>query len=127
MTNRILSDLAGLNIRTIRKERGWTVAELAERCARIGAEDLTASAITNIELGRRDRRVTVDELAALAEALMVTPAVLVPVMGASYKFSSEDDLEILLKVQLGNMEVMRVLVDRIRSARAVAGEVSTGD
>jgi len=61
------------------------VKQLAEQCAAVGAEDLTAQALYNIGNGRRDetgkrrRFVTVDELTALALALDVAPVhLLVP-------------------------------------------------
>jgi transcriptional regulator with XRE-family HTH domain len=57
------------NVRAIRKRLRWSAAELAERLSpEVG---LSRSAIANAESGRRDH-VTVDELAALAEALGVT-------------------------------------------------------
>lgn len=54
-------------------------SRLRRRCAEIGAPELTAQTIANIENGRRDatgrrrRHVTVDELLALAIALDVAP------------------------------------------------------
>lgn len=57
------------NVRAIRKRLRWSAAELAERLP--PGSGLTRSAIANAESGRRDH-VTVDELAALAEALGVT-------------------------------------------------------
>jgi transcriptional regulator with XRE-family HTH domain len=54
------------NVRAIRKRRGWSAAQLVERIpSEVG---LTRNAIANAEIGRRDA-VSVDELAALAEAL----------------------------------------------------------
>lgn len=59
--------------------------QLADQCAAIGAEELTAQALYNIGNGRRDeggrrrRFVTVDEVVALALALDVAPVhLLVP-------------------------------------------------
>jgi hypothetical protein len=54
-------------------------AELAARCAELGAGHLTENVIENIESGRRDKQgrrrrdVTVDELLTLAVALNVAP------------------------------------------------------
>lgn len=81
-----VSDLAGRRIKETRLRRGWTAAQLAARCADLGAPELTASVIANVETGRRDqsgrrrRFVTVDELLTLAYALDVAPVLLfVPV------------------------------------------------
>jgi transcriptional regulator with XRE-family HTH domain len=71
-------------VRDVRTKRKLKVADLAERCAAIGAPQLTAQAIYKIE-GQREsatrppRQVTVDELLALAAALNVAPVhLLVP-------------------------------------------------
>jgi transcriptional regulator with XRE-family HTH domain len=79
------SDVVAARVRQVRKRRELTVPELAERCAAIGAPQLTAQAIYKIE-GQREsatrspRQVTVDELLALAAALNVAPVhLLVPV------------------------------------------------
>lgn len=86
------SDVVGARVRQLRLERGWkTPQQLAERCAEIGAEDLTTNAIYALESGRRDaegrrrRRVTVDEMIALAYALEVSPlALLLPKENEEY-------------------------------------------
>lgn len=78
-----MSDIVAERVQQVRKRRGWTVKQLAERCAEIGAEELTAQALYNIGNGRRDeaghrrRFVTVDEVVALALALDVAPVHLV--------------------------------------------------
>lgn len=90
MTDQTVSDEIGANVRSLRQLNGWTVADLAARCARLGggAEKLTAAAITNVELGRRDkdgnrrRDVTVDELIALSAAFSVPPKALLPDLAA---------------------------------------------
>jgi transcriptional regulator with XRE-family HTH domain len=74
------SDVAAANVRRFRKDKGWTAQRLADECASLGAVDLSAAVIANIETGRRDndgvrrRDVTVDELLALAVALNVSPS-----------------------------------------------------
>lgn len=66
-------------LKVIRGRRGLTVQELAKLCVEQGASDLTATTIYNIESGRPDdsgkrrRRVTVEELMALATVLEVAP------------------------------------------------------
>lgn len=81
-----ISDAVAAAIRETRKQRGWSVAELAERCDEIGAGPITANVIENIESGRRKdgkrtRDITVDELVAIAQALGVHPAALMPELG----------------------------------------------
>jgi transcriptional regulator with XRE-family HTH domain len=79
-----LSDAVADQITFWRKERGWNRAELAQRCSDVGMPELTASAITNIESGRRQdvvrrRNITVDELLCFAFALRVSTAQLMPI------------------------------------------------
>ncbi|WP_158642423.1 helix-turn-helix domain-containing protein [Actinomadura sp. WAC 06369] len=83
------SDIVGARVRAVRQRRGWTAAQLAERCTEHGAPEITASVVTDLETGRRDkdtkrrrRNITVDELLALACALDVAPVhLLVPTDG----------------------------------------------
>lgn len=84
------SDTVGERLRLLRKQRGLSVEEMADRCAAAGAPELTANSLYTIENGRRKggertRRVTVDELIALAYALGVSPlALLVPSAPSAY-------------------------------------------
>ncbi|MFD6889116.1 helix-turn-helix domain-containing protein [Streptomyces sp. NPDC059957] len=80
-----VSDVVAERVKEVRKRRGLTAVQLAERCAAIGVPELTPQSVSNIETGRRDkagarrRYVTVDELVALAVALEVAPVhLLVP-------------------------------------------------
>ncbi len=59
-------------VNQLRDGKGWSVARLAEQCARIGSPHLNANVLTNL-LARKQRRrdVTVDEAVTLAEALGV--------------------------------------------------------
>lgn len=59
-------------IKEVRTKRGWTVDDLAARCAQVGMEKLNRSVIANFESGRR-QYVTVDEAAVLAYVLDVAP------------------------------------------------------
>jgi hypothetical protein len=78
------SDILAERVRDVRTKRKLTVPGLAERCAEHGAPQLTTQAIYKIEGQRKSstrppRRVTVDELLALALALNVAPVhLLVP-------------------------------------------------
>jgi hypothetical protein len=78
------SDAVAARVKQVRKRRDLTVADLAARCAELGAPQLTAQALYKLEgqresAGRRPRPVTVDELLALALALNVAPVhLLVP-------------------------------------------------
>ena len=76
--------MVAARVREVRIKRGLTAAQLAERCAAAGSPQITTQAIYKIE-GQREsstrppRRVTVDELLALALALNVAPVhLLVP-------------------------------------------------
>jgi transcriptional regulator with XRE-family HTH domain len=72
------SDAVAARLREVRKGRGWTANELAERCSRAGLP-ISKSVLANIESGRpgddgrRRRDITVDELLALALVLDVAP------------------------------------------------------
>lgn len=74
------SDLIAQRIRELRKARGMTVTELAERCQAAGASRLTAQALYKLE-GQRDKRsprpVSVDELLTLAYVLDIAPVHLI--------------------------------------------------
>jgi transcriptional regulator with XRE-family HTH domain len=78
------SDIVARRVQELRKELAWSAARLAQECARVGAPQLTASVIANIESGRRDqqgrrrRDVSVDELLAFAAALGTAPTRLLP-------------------------------------------------
>ncbi|WP_442803330.1 helix-turn-helix domain-containing protein [Streptomyces pseudogriseolus] len=86
MTNKpTVSDVVAERVQQVRKKRGWTVKQLAARCADLGAPELSAQALYNLENGRRDdsgrrrRDVTVDELLKLSYVLSVAPVhLLVP-------------------------------------------------
>ena len=75
-----LSDLVAAHIQLARKRQGVTAQQLAAKCTAIGAHQLSAAVIANIETGRRDttgkrrRDVTIDELCAFALALGMQPA-----------------------------------------------------
>lgn len=79
--------MVAARVRQVRTKRGMTVANLAARCAELGAAELTAQALYKLEGRRastsgRSRPVTVDELLTLALALNVAPVhLLVPVDG----------------------------------------------
>lgn len=53
------------NIRSLRRVRGWSTREVAERCVNAGAPSLTRGTLAKLENGHR-ASVTVDELDALA-------------------------------------------------------------
>jgi transcriptional regulator with XRE-family HTH domain len=65
-------------IKHLRARRNMTVKGLAARCSELGAEQMTANAITSIEVRRRG--ISVDELLVLALALDVPPGyLLIPI------------------------------------------------
>ncbi|MFE6054839.1 helix-turn-helix domain-containing protein [Kitasatospora sp. NPDC056446] len=75
-----VSDAAALRLKAARTRRGWTTKQLANACQEAGVPKLTAIVLNNIETGRRDadgtrkRDLTIDELAALAVVLDISPA-----------------------------------------------------
>jgi transcriptional regulator with XRE-family HTH domain len=77
-----ISDGVAERIKEVRKARGLTTRTLAERCAQLGAPQISASVLMNIESGRRDpdgrrrRDISLDEWAVIAYALGVSPLVL---------------------------------------------------
>lgn len=78
-----MGDTIASQIRRYRLLKNWSVKRLAEECERLGAPQLTASSLANIERGqapeakRAARRVLVEELAVLARALDVPPLLLI--------------------------------------------------
>jgi transcriptional regulator with XRE-family HTH domain len=82
-----VSDITAATVREVRKRRGWQPADLAARCADLGATDLTENVIENIESRsrrggtKRPRSVTVDELMALGRALDIAPVYLLTGLG----------------------------------------------
>lgn len=101
-TNASMADVIAREIRRHRQARGLTVKQLADECARLGAKQLTATALTNVERGqgepgkggrprtsdttpRRRRDVSHDELLVVARALGVPPAALLFPLGANEK------------------------------------------
>jgi transcriptional regulator with XRE-family HTH domain len=80
------SDLAGRRIREARQRRGWTVRELADRCAGSGVPQITATVLTNLETRRRStREIAVGEVLALAQVLGVPPLQLIVPLDAGEK------------------------------------------
>jgi|SRR5829696_3443962 len=73
------SNTVAQRVQELRKRRGWSVARLADECAKVGAPQLTANVLTNL-LSRRQRRrdLTVEEVGALAAVFGVPPARLLP-------------------------------------------------
>lgn len=66
-------------VKELRQRKGWTAAELADRCADKGLDGFNRSVLANLESGRR-KYVTVAEMLALAYVLDVAPVhLLVPV------------------------------------------------
>jgi transcriptional regulator with XRE-family HTH domain len=79
---RLISDRVAERIKEVRKARALTTRTLAERCTRLGAPQISAAVLMNIESGRRDpegrrrRDISVDEWAVIGYALGVSPLVL---------------------------------------------------
>lgn len=69
------SDVLARRVRELRRRRGWSAADLAERCKAAGMPQLTRSLIANIE-NRRRAAVTLEEALTLAYVLDVAPVYL---------------------------------------------------
>jgi transcriptional regulator with XRE-family HTH domain len=84
MTRRA-GDVVAERVKRYRKRLGWSVRQLAEECASLGAPQLTEASLGNIERGPKDNRkrrdVTVDELMILGYALGVPPLLLMIPLG----------------------------------------------
>lgn len=82
-------------IRTYRLRRDMSVRQLSEECQKLGAAQLTASSLFNIERGqdpnakRAGRRVLVEELFVLARVLNVPPIML------AFPIGQEDTIRVL--------------------------------
>lgn len=66
-----VGDLLVARLKETRKLRGWTTAQLAEHLAAAGAPKLTANILQNLEAGRRQQAMQVEELLTLAHVLGV--------------------------------------------------------
>lgn len=91
-----LDDVIAEQVRQYRLMKGWSVRQLADACAALGAPQLTTASLGNIERGqdpdakRPPRRVGAAELAVLATALDVPPlALMVPANGSRLQITSE--------------------------------------
>jgi transcriptional regulator with XRE-family HTH domain len=82
---RRVGDVVAKRVRYYRKRLGWSVRQLAEECASLGAPQLTEASLGNIERGskgkRKPRDVTVDEVMILGYALGVPPLLLMIPLG----------------------------------------------
>jgi transcriptional regulator with XRE-family HTH domain len=110
MTSLSASDIAGRHIRQARTERGWTVRELADRCAKAGAPQITHTVITNLETRRRGtREITLDETLVLARVLGVPPLQLMVPLDAG------ETLEIVPGDEMGAPEAVQWIADDVLS------------
>jgi len=121
MTGHLASDTAAANIRLIRRNRGWSPADLSAKCAELG-DQISPAMIENIEHGRkrngeRTRDITVDELIAIADALLVSPGLLLPELISNYEFGDQADKDVYLETIIGNLEVAKTYLERRRSHR----------
>lgn len=112
------SDRIAQNIRTLRKKRGWSMAELARRSG------LSENIIEDIEGRRRHRRVTAEEIEAIGTALYETSYVLdlfaePERAGASIRMDSFTSRVMELLGKLGDNPEWAVAEDRYFKAHAV--------
>jgi transcriptional regulator with XRE-family HTH domain len=79
-----VDDVIAEQVRRARNRHGWSVRQLAEKCAELGGASLTQASLNNIERGltgtagsRGGRAVTVQELLILARVLGLPPLLFV--------------------------------------------------
>ncbi|MFI5495250.1 hypothetical protein [Actinoplanes sp. NPDC051859] len=70
------ADVLIARLKECRRLAGWSALQLAEQLAALGATKLTANILRNLEAGRRQQAVSVEELLLLALALQVPPEAL---------------------------------------------------
>lgn len=95
-----ISQCVAAQIRAFRRRQDLTLAQLADKCAELGAPQLSFSSLANIERGataesrRKPRDVSLDELAILARALNVPPVMLLFPIGTSERVQITPEVEI---------------------------------
>jgi transcriptional regulator with XRE-family HTH domain len=120
------SDTVARRVQELRQRRGWSVARLAEECARTGAPELTESVLTNMLTRRRrgasrPRDVTIDEVVALARALDVPP------VGLWWASGDPAEHELLLRFDSAqDLEEFRRVVEPMME-RLYGGQVAPRD
>lgn len=87
------SDVVAAQLRAHRAAEGISAQGLAERCAVLGMPSLNRSVLANIENGRREGAVSVDELFVLAVALNMPPLALLLPLGGDAKVEVAPKLE----------------------------------
>jgi transcriptional regulator with XRE-family HTH domain len=118
------SSTVARRVQQLRKRRGWSIARLAEECAKVGAPQLTANVLTNV-LTREHRRrdLTVEEVGALAAVFDVVPARLLPQLHEPISdpamlflhFESAEQAEELRKGLASAEQIARILRDQLPS------------
>jgi|SRR5215212_267991 len=116
------SSTAAARVQRLRRERGWSVARLAEECAKVGAPQLTANVLTNL-LSRQQRRrdLTLEEVGALAAAFDVTPAKLLPTIiepiddpaRLAFFYTSKEQAEEMRKWLASSLAIAEMMRDQL--------------
>ena len=107
-------------VEALRKQRGWSVQHLADRCADAGQPSLKRSVLVNLERGRR-RYLTIGELHALGDVFDVTPAALLPPGERSKfcgQFAVDQQVELVGLVVRELRHVLHRVVEVVGEARA---------
>lgn len=109
-----MGDVLADRVRHYRQLRQWSVRQLAEECARLGASKLTSSSLANIERGqaegakRQRRQVDVEELVVLARALQVPPVLLLFPVGRA------DEVELVPGTNAWPWSALRWFIGEVR-------------
>jgi transcriptional regulator with XRE-family HTH domain len=119
------SSLVVHRVQRLRKERGLSVARLADECAKVGAPQLTANVLTNL-LSRQQRRrdLTVEEVGALAAVFDVPPTRLLPQLiepisdarRLALHFKSAEQAEALRKELAAAATIAEMMRDQLPAA-----------
>ena len=115
------SALVGANIASARMARGWTQAEMANRCG------MSMNVLTNVEGGRvidgkRTRHITLDELILIAKGLGVPPGELMPALaGRPVTGVTRTRVERLSEEGLALTERLLAILGELRAAPSGGG------
>ncbi len=101
-------------VQATRKRLGWSATRLAEECAKHGHPEVTDQVIYNLEQRRREE-VTVDQLEAFSQALLIPAHMMLGQAGLTASLWFESDAE------------RRAFGDALRTVYRTVGYLATPD